>query len=127
MKKQVRGISPKRAFWSLRHALTLKNCDIVKSKKMPIDKKRYPPDWEERSDRIKQRDDFTCRHCGATAEQEGVVLTCAHLDHDETNWEVKDDRLITLCAPCHLRYDAPDNAMRRAYGKNYRDNQFSLF
>jgi 5-methylcytosine-specific restriction endonuclease McrA len=94
---------------------------------MPIDKNRYPPDWEARAERIKERDQYTCQHCQATAEADGVVLTVAHLDHDETNWEVEDDRLLTLCASCHLRYDAPDNAMRRRYGKQYRDNQYSLF
>lgn len=93
---------------------------------MPIDKNRYPPDWDITVTRIRIRDKYTCQHCGATAD-DNVVLTTAHLDHDETNWAVTDERLATLCAPCHLRYDAPDNAKRRAYGKNYRDNQYSLF
>ena len=94
---------------------------------MPIDKKRYPPDWDERSERIKIRDNYTCQHCPAKKGDEGVVLTCAHLDHDETNWNVSDDRLATLCAPCHLRYDRGDNSMRKKFGKNYRDNQRTLF
>lgn len=92
---------------------------------MPIDPNRYPPDWDDRSRRIKERDNYTCQLCGATRE-DGVVLTCAHLDHDETNWEVADDRLATLCAACHLRYDAKDNAKRRSYGKHSRDCQMAL-
>lgn len=56
-----------------------------------------------------------------------AVLTVAHLDHDETNWEVKDERLLTLCATCHLRYDLADNQRRKQYGKHYRDNQLLLF
>lgn len=36
----------------------------------------------------------------------GVVLTIAHLDHDEKNHEVKDDRLKAMCQYCHLNYDA---------------------
>lgn len=42
-----------------------------------------------------------------------IVLTIAHLDHDEENWEVKDERLASLCQRCHLRYDAPEKKRRR--------------
>ena len=56
-----------------------------------------------------------------------VVLTVAHLDHDETNWEVPDDRLALLCAPCHLRYDAGNNSWRRRYGKYAHHNQLPLW
>jgi len=42
-----------------------------------------------------------------------VVLTIAHLDHDESNWNVKDDRLAALCQKHHLRFDAPEKKRRR--------------
>jgi hypothetical protein len=42
-----------------------------------------------------------------------VVLTIAHLDHDETNHEVTDDRLRALCQMCHLRYDVKEKHRRR--------------
>jgi hypothetical protein len=42
-----------------------------------------------------------------------VILTIAHLDHDETNMEVKLSRLAALCQLCHLRYDAPEKLKRR--------------
>lgn len=42
-----------------------------------------------------------------------VVLTIAHLDHDETNHDVKDDRLKAMCQLCHLRYDAEEKKKRR--------------
>ena len=45
-----------------------------------------------------------------------VVLTIAHLDNDETNWDVKDDRLRAACQLCHLRYDAAEK-YRRAMSK----------
>lgn len=45
-----------------------------------------------------------------------VVLTVAHLDHDETNHEVPLDRLRALCQICHLRYDAKEK-YRRAVNK----------
>jgi hypothetical protein len=41
-----------------------------------------------------------------------VVLTISHLDHDETNHEVTDDRLKALCQICHLRYDALEKYRR---------------
>lgn len=42
-----------------------------------------------------------------------VVLTVAHLDHDETNHDVSIDRLKALCQQCHLRYDAKEKYRRQ--------------
>jgi uncharacterized tellurite resistance protein B-like protein len=55
-----------------------------------------------------------------------IVLTIAHLDHDEWNHDVTDDRLAALCQRCHLMYDECDNAMRKKYGKHYKKNQISI-
>lgn len=41
-----------------------------------------------------------------------VILTIAHLDHDETNLNVKDERLKAGCQLCHLRYDAKEKHRR---------------
>ena len=41
-----------------------------------------------------------------------VVLTIAHLDHDETNLSVRDERLKAMCQLCHLRYDAKEKYRR---------------
>ncbi len=41
-----------------------------------------------------------------------VILTIAHLDHDETNWNVKDDRLKAMCQKCHLQYDTEEKYRR---------------
>lgn len=41
-----------------------------------------------------------------------VVLTIAHLDHDETNWNVTDDRLMAMCQLHHCRYDAKEKYQR---------------
>lgn len=41
-----------------------------------------------------------------------VILTIAHLDHDETNFNVKDDRLMAMCQWCHLNYDAKEKYRR---------------
>jgi hypothetical protein len=45
-------------------------------------------------------------------KQVKIVLTIAHLDHDETNHNVSDDRLKASCQLCHLRYDAKEKYRR---------------
>jgi len=42
-----------------------------------------------------------------------VVLTIAHLDHDEHNHGVNDDRLKAMCQIHHLRYDAEEKKRRK--------------
>jgi heterodisulfide reductase subunit B len=93
---------------------------------MPIDYSRYPKDWKERVARVRKRDGNRCTRCGVRGNvfpkkgERRVVLTTAHLDHDEENWEVSDDRLATMCASCHLAYDRHDNLYRKRYGQNYK-------
>lgn len=52
-----------------------------------------------------------------------VVLTISHLDHDEENHDVKDERLEALCQICHLRYDAKEKYRRQL--KKWRDDNRS--
>jgi len=108
---------------------------------MPIDYKKYPKDWKQIRDRILERAENKCECCGLKNYEkvhsfkvngkttwqkldihwsyfEGikpvkVVLTIAHLDHDETNHKVADDRLKAMCQLCHLRYDAEEKKRRR--------------
>lgn len=51
------------------------------------------------------------------AKRVRVVLTIAHLDHDEGNHAVADERLMAMCQWCHLRYDAAEKARRRALSR----------
>lgn len=109
---------------------------------MPCDYSKYPPNWKEIRAFILARAADCCEECGLRnhaiifrykanpakwREPHGcdlgesdpdvypvkVVLTIAHLDHDETNHAVKDDRLKAMCQRCHLRYDADEKARRR--------------
>ncbi len=102
---------------------------------MPVDYKKYPPDWEEIRERILARENDCCKFCeiensSLNISKAGsvykIVLTIAHLDHDETNWDVKDERLAALCQPCHLRYDAPEKARRREEKKNKNQPRLEL-
>jgi len=129
---------------------------VLMIENMPIDYKKYPPNWlKEIRPRIMQRANNTCeadgcdfrhleevwavRYKGKTTgwfrdfdeadsypkTREGkpskiipnpkkikVVLTIAHLDHDETNHDVQDNRLKAMCQLCHLRYDAKEKYRR---------------
>ena len=53
---------------------------------------------------------------GGEVKSVRVVLTVAHLDHDEENHDVKDERLRAWCQYCHLNYDASEK-YRRACNK----------
>lgn len=110
---------------------------------MPINYSKYPPNWKtEIRPRILKRADNRCECCGLKnkaivysfiengirewkeeisqfdfdffePKEVKVILTIAHLDHDETNLEVKDDRLKAMCQLCHLRYDAKEKSKRK--------------
>ena len=49
---------------------------------------------------------------GGKEKRVKVVLTVAHLDHDETNHDVHDNRLKAMCQWCHLNYDAKEKVRR---------------
>lgn len=50
---------------------------------------------------------------GSDMFQVTVIITIAHLDHDEGNPDVKDDRLMAMCQLHHLRYDTKEKSKRR--------------
>jgi hypothetical protein len=111
---------------------------------MPIDYKKYPPNWKsEIRPRILARAKDCCECCGlvngsiihsfkennktvwrylltpnewhSKGEPKAVIviLTIAHLDHDEHNHNVTDERLKAMCQLCHLRYDSEEKKRRR--------------
>lgn len=121
---------------------------------MPIDYKKYPPNWKELREQVLKRAKNKCEFCkienGAVGyrmpsgefftekrarqifQKESeifasggreikIVLTIAHLDHDEENHNVKLERLAALCQRCHLRYDIPEKKRRRKNKKAIGD------
>ena len=97
---------------------------------MPWDRSKYPADWEQRRERILERDGHRCKFCGVPNHiyvcrdkqgwhevQDGeldalaldgikttyIVLTVAHLDGGDK--DCPDERLAALCQRCHLYYD----------------------
>lgn len=113
---------------------------------MPIDYSKYPENWKsEIRPRILARAENKCECCGVlnydklhSFKENGitvwrkldlpwkyfkgikpvkVVLTIAHLDHDECNCNVTDDRLKAMCQLCHLRYDSEEKKKRKKLNK----------
>lgn len=70
-------------------------------------KQRLPRDWHIVRARILDRDQHTCQQCGDRADQ------VDHLD-DDTTGSVPDERLQSLCRPCHLRRTAQQGGRARA-------------
>ena len=119
---------------------------------MPMDKSRYPANWEQIALGVKGAANWTCEQCGKVCRKSGEphsefieriqtarlsecpvvaeytqhptrwVLTVAHLDHDPEN---PGARLASLCAPCHCRYDLRQLPRRRML-KREREGQMRL-
>jgi 5-methylcytosine-specific restriction endonuclease McrA len=83
---------------------------------MPMQRSRYPKDWESISLSIRERDAWRCVFCGAQQGQphpltgSRVVLTVAHL-HDPNPMNCAQENLGSLCQSCHNRLDAPMRAI----------------
>ena len=91
---------------------------------MPIseqNRKRYPPNWKEIVERVRERSKNRCEGSPAYPEcraENGqphpvtgskVVLTTGHLNHE--NLETQDiSELRHWCQRCHLTYDAQHHA-----------------
>lgn len=56
---------------------------------LPIDYSKYPPNWKKIRARILKRAENRCEFCGAHnygwRGKTRIILTVAHLDHDEGN------------------------------------------
>ena len=102
---------------------------------MPIRAERrhlYPPDWREISRAIRyDRAGGVCEFCGIARNGlphpvtgSKVVLTVAHLTHDETCADWAD--LAAMCQRCHLTYDATHHRDNAARTRRSRMSQMDL-
>lgn len=66
--------------------------------------------------------DGVCVGEGCTATK--VILTVAHLDHDEQHNDASN--LAALCQRCHLKLDSADNTARRRERTNAARGQLPL-
>jgi len=92
---------------------------------MPIKRDKYPPNWEYISLHVR----FViannhCQFCGVSqgaplpGKSSRVVLTVAHLDHNESNNDFTN--LKALCQKCHFAHDRIDNLKRRLINRKQR-------
>jgi 5-methylcytosine-specific restriction endonuclease McrA len=85
---------------------------------MPMDRKRYPKDWDAIALSVKVEANWKCKHCGKQCIKPDtdtsklsrsligqMTLTVHHADFRPEN--NKKENLIPLCAPCHLRAHSP--------------------
>lgn len=85
---------------------------------MPMEIERYPKDWKNIAFNVKSKAKWKCQKCGKQCRWPGEqfdthkrTLTVAHLNHKPE--DVREENLMAMCAPCHLRYDAKHHAETR--------------
>lgn len=101
-------------------------------------KRLYPPNWPQLSKRIRfERARGRCEctgqcgaqhagRCGAVNHERTpagslVVLTVAHVDHDQTNND--EANLLALCQACHLRLDVDQHKASRRANKRRQQSE----
>lgn len=77
---------------------------------MPMDKSKYPSDWDQIARSVKDAAGWKCEPCGKQCYRPGEkvertqdVLTVAHINHVES--DCRPENLVAACSVCHLRYD----------------------
>lgn len=77
---------------------------------MPMDRSKYPDDWDEIARAVKEQAGWKCEPCGKQCRRpgepfvsHGYTATVAHINHDES--DCRPENLVCACAPCHIRYD----------------------
>ena len=95
---------------------------------MPIDYKKYGPNWKILRYKILDRAQGKCELCSAGIKEphpitgSKVVLTVHHV-----NFNIQDNRdynLIALCQRCHLRLDMPNKVDKRKATKRLYEMSF---
>lgn len=101
---------------------------------MPMDRSKYPPDWDQIAKAIKTESEWQCECCGKQCRLPGEpldthtrTLTVAHLNH--IPMDCRPGNLMAMCAPCHLRYDSAHHSASSAKTRRERrdKNQMVLF
>ncbi len=117
---------------------------------MPMDPKRYPPDWPDIRRAVARRAGGACecagecgRHAGPCPARQGdplpasgfyVVLTTAHLwrgpcaEHDAAGVKCGElAHLKHMCQRCHLSYDLPHHVANARRTRRNRKATGDLF
>lgn len=92
---------------------------------MPMDRTKYPDNWDEIAVAVKEAAGWRCEKCGKQCRWPGEAfdthrrtLTVAHINHVES--DCSDENLVALCPKCHLAYDETRKAMQRLAKKRIK-------
>lgn len=79
---------------------------------MPMQRNRYPVDWDNIATEIKHANDWQCQLCGKQCRRPGEqfdthrrTLTVAHIWPDNHDTMAPAVCVAALCAACHLGVD----------------------
>ncbi len=92
---------------------------------MPMDRTKYPDDWDEIATAIKEQAGWRCEQCSRQCRFPGEpfdthrrTLTVAHINHVEM--DCREENLVALCPRCHLAYDQTRKVMQRLAKKRIK-------
>ncbi len=92
---------------------------------MPMDRTKYPANWDEIAATIKDQAGWKCEQCGLQCRFPGDefdthkrTLTVAHINHVEM--DCRPENLVALCPRCHLAYDQTRKVMQRLAKKRIK-------
>jgi len=69
---------------------------------MPMDREKYPVDWERIAFKYKESIGWECELCNIKHLSDGTQGSCLTVHHKNHDPENPDAELIGLCARCHL-------------------------
>ena len=102
---------------------------------MPMDRTKYPADWDEIARAIKEQAGWKCEQCNLQCrypdekfDTHRRTLTVAHINHVEM--DCRPENLVALCPKCHLAYDQARKVMQRLARKRikaFADGKMMLF
>lgn len=92
---------------------------------MPMDRSKYPANWDEIARAVKEEAGWKCEQCklqcrlpGESFDTHKRTLTVAHINHVEMDCE--PENLVALCPKCHLAYDETRKKLQRLARKRIR-------
>jgi hypothetical protein len=84
--------------------------------------------WQRKRLEIMERDDFTCKGCGASDKDEGTTLNVHHAYYvkGKKPWEYDNSSLSTRCCKCHKIAHEKQNLLLSGFNKMSNIQQCGL-
>lgn len=98
---------------------------------MPMDRTKYPADWDAIANEIKEQAGWRCEQCRLQCrfpdepfDTHRRTLTVAHINHVEM--DCRPENLVALCPRCHLAYDQARKVLQRLAKKRIKSAAQSI-